>query len=206
MRNRSSGEAAAASRAKREGASASPPSQQRARTVSSRADAQQAKHGEQNGGDVEVQSLTGEADNILAEARMVLPGIQTLFGFQLIAVFNERFTGLAGSWQAVHLAALAIAAVAMALVIAPAAYHRLAERGRITQDFIERASRFIACGMLALAISVVLDLALVSYMVIENLAATIAIGCVAAVLFGALWIVWPLMRSRRTGGPDRLQR
>jgi hypothetical protein len=27
----------------------------------------------------------------IEEARMVLPGIQALFGFQLIAVFNERF-------------------------------------------------------------------------------------------------------------------
>jgi hypothetical protein len=27
----------------------------------------------------------------LDEARMVIPGIQALFGFQLIAVFNERF-------------------------------------------------------------------------------------------------------------------
>jgi hypothetical protein len=30
----------------------------------------------------------------IEEARMVLPGIQVLFGFQLIAVFNERLKSL----------------------------------------------------------------------------------------------------------------
>jgi len=149
-----------------------------------------------------MQSLTGEADNVLSEARMVLPGIQTLFGFQLIAVFNERFSHLAETWQQVHLASLAIDAVAMALVIAPAAYHRLAERGRITHHFIDRASRFIAGGMLALAVSVVLDMALVTFMVVDHLGFAIAVSCVAAALFGALWFAWPLMRARRTGGPD----
>ncbi|TLG71825.1 hypothetical protein [Methylocystis sp. B8] len=31
------------------------------------------------------------ARGAIEEARMVLPGIQALFGFQLIAVFNNRF-------------------------------------------------------------------------------------------------------------------
>ncbi len=30
----------------------------------------------------------------IEEARMVLPGIQALFGFQLIAAFNQRFSEL----------------------------------------------------------------------------------------------------------------
>ena len=32
---------------------------------------------------------------MLGEARMVVPGIQSLFGFQLIAVFTEGFRSLA---------------------------------------------------------------------------------------------------------------
>jgi hypothetical protein len=36
-------------------------------------------------------SLDSAATHILEECRMVLPGIQALFGFQLIAVFNEGF-------------------------------------------------------------------------------------------------------------------
>ena len=40
----------------------------------------------------------------LDEARMILPGVQALFGFQLIAVFNQRFDDLLG-WYAIPLAA-----------------------------------------------------------------------------------------------------
>src|SRR5262249_19943123 len=36
-------------------------------------------------------SLADTAGRLLDECRMVLPGIQALFGFQLIAVFNTRF-------------------------------------------------------------------------------------------------------------------
>jgi len=35
--------------------------------------------------------LSKAAQLLLEECRMVLPGIQALFGFQLIVVFNSRF-------------------------------------------------------------------------------------------------------------------
>jgi hypothetical protein len=68
---------------------------------------------------------------------MVLPGIQALFGFQLIAVFNTRFDELAPSLQMIHLIALVAGAVSMSLVMTPAAYHRIAERGRLSSRFAE---------------------------------------------------------------------
>ena len=56
---------------------------------------------------------------------MVLPGIQALFGFQLIAVFNRPFFDLATADRLLHLAALLLVAVAIGLIMAPAAHHRL---------------------------------------------------------------------------------
>ncbi len=41
-------------------------------------------------------SLTQAAQVLLDECRMVLPGIQALFGFQLIAVFSPRFAEALG--------------------------------------------------------------------------------------------------------------
>jgi hypothetical protein len=37
------------------------------------------------------EDLERAATHVLEEARMVLPGIQALLGFQLIAVFSSRF-------------------------------------------------------------------------------------------------------------------
>jgi Family of unknown function (DUF6328) len=58
-----------------------------------------------------------------------MPGIQAIFGFQLIAVFNVRFRDFTSVEQAVHLAALLLIALAIALIMTPAAYHRIAVRG-----------------------------------------------------------------------------
>jgi hypothetical protein len=62
---------------------------------------------------------------------MVLPGIQALFGFQLIAVFNERFKELTEDEQLIHFSAVLVT-IAIALIMTPAAYHRLAEQTTIS--------------------------------------------------------------------------
>ncbi|MBC7465650.1 MAG: hypothetical protein H7256_06615 [Bdellovibrio sp.] len=52
---------------------------------------------------------------------MLLPGIQTLFGFQLIAVFNQGFkSSLSESEQVVHLVSLLLIVISAVLVVAPA--------------------------------------------------------------------------------------
>ena len=56
---------------------------------------------------------------------MVLPGIQAFFGFQLIAVFNTGFQDLTHTEQVLHLIALLLLAVSIALIMTPAAYHRV---------------------------------------------------------------------------------
>jgi hypothetical protein len=40
------------------------------------------------------ESLEDEATHATDEARMVLPGVQAILGFQLVAVFNQRFHDL----------------------------------------------------------------------------------------------------------------
>jgi hypothetical protein len=95
-------------------------------------------------------SLEEEIRTVIEEARMVLPGIQAFFGFQLIAVFNNRFQELTHTEQVLHLIALLLLAVSIALIMTPAAYHRIAERGMVSRRFVELASRFLECAMLPL--------------------------------------------------------
>ena len=65
-------------------------------------------------------SLEEEIRTVIEEARMVLPGIQAFFGFQLIAVFNNRFQELTHTEQVFHLIALLLLAVSIALIMTPA--------------------------------------------------------------------------------------
>jgi cobalamin synthase len=143
------------------------------------------------------ESLVEETRAILEEARMVLLGIQALFGFQLIAVFNTRFDELAPSLQTIHLIALVAGAVSMSLVMTPAAYHRIAERGRLSSRFAELASWLIAAAMAPLALSIALDAFVVSVVIAGNLLGGAIIGAILAMMFVAMWFVWPAVHARR---------
>src|SRR5437870_2598653 len=103
-------------------------------------------------------SLDSAAQHILEECRMVLPGIQALFGFQLIAVFNQGFgEKLSSAEQYVHLAAIVLVVIAVALVMAPAAIHRSTSQREVSERFIWLASRLLLASMVPLALGLCLD-------------------------------------------------
>src|SRR5678816_4135833 len=89
--------------------------------------------------------------HLLEECRVVLPGIQALFGFQLIAVFNQTFWNrLDLSQQSLHFGAISLVVFAVALVMAPAAYHRQIKEKVRAQHFIALSSRFLLWSMFPL--------------------------------------------------------
>src|SRR4051794_39376366 len=105
------------------------------------------------------------AQAAIEEARMVVPGIQALFGFQLIAVFNQRFHDLTSGEQALHFFSLVLVAVAIALIMTPAAYHRLVEWGSVSDFFVRLASGLIATAMVPLMVALCLEVYLVGRVV-----------------------------------------
>jgi hypothetical protein len=74
------------------------------------------------------QSLEEASTQIGGEARMLLPGVQTILGFQLMAVFNQRFEHFSRDEQVLHFAAFLLVAFTMGLMLTPATYHRQVER------------------------------------------------------------------------------
>ena len=148
-------------------------------------------------GDAE-ESLKDALSQTLDEARMVLPGVQALFGFQLIAVFSDGFAQrLSDLEQDLHLVAIVLVTIAIALLMTPAAYHRQVDRRRATAEFLALASRLISGAMLPLAAGLALDIRIVARLVTgEPLLAT-AIGVVVFALFVVLWFVFPQWRAAR---------
>ena len=145
--------------------------------------------------DVELEDAVTYA---LDEARMVLPGIQALFGFQLVAVFNERFSEIFDAWgQWLHLAALVFVALACALAMTPAAFHRQNDHGKVSQRLLDISSLFIGAAMIPLMAAISIDVGLVAYVVSESAPASVALGVLCAIAFAALWIVFPRWRRGR---------
>jgi uncharacterized protein DUF6328 len=132
---------------------------------------------------------------LLEECRMVLPGIQALFGFQLIAVLNPSFSEkLDAGQQLLHLVSLGLVAIAIALIMTPAAYHRQTTPREVSQKFIDLATRLVLWSMGPLAVAICLEFYLVSFLILRTQWAS----CIAAgllVVFVTLW--WVLPRSRK---------
>ena len=145
-------------------------------------------------GSQETQSLSLEAaaSHLLEECRMVLPGVQALFGFQFVAVFSEAFgSKLSQNEQRLHLIALLSVACAAALVMSPAALHRRSERRVISEAFIAWSSRLLAWSMAPLALGTALDVYLVSRLITNNPRHALVFAIGVLLMFALLWLLLP---------------
>lgn len=141
--------------------------------------------------ELEQLDLPHVSNNVFGEARMVLPGIQAIFGFQLMAVFNTGFTGVAQYLQDMHYAALAMTVLAMAFIMAPAAYDRMTKPYELSRKFIRISSLLIAFGMIPLVVSIALDLFVVGKVITDNTALAATIAVAETIVMLGLWYVMP---------------
>ena len=126
---------------------------------------------------------------VVDQARMLLPGIQALFGFQLIAVFNQTFAEkLTPIEQRIHLLAIALIVLTTMILIMPAAYHRQMEVQDVTEEFIHLASRLILISM---------EFYLISRIVLNDPSLALGFSIVMIVLFFALWFGLPRLEAFR---------
>jgi hypothetical protein len=143
------------------------------------------------------ESLQEETRTAIDEARMVLPGIQALFGFQLIAVFSDRFEKLPAVSRCLHLVSIGFIVLAIVFVMAPAAFHRIGERGWVSRALVDITSNFLTLGMTMLMLGLSLEFALIGYMILDDAIAGAALGGVLFVVLLTCWIFLPWRRRGR---------
>jgi hypothetical protein len=127
---------------------------------------------------------------------MVLPGIQALFGFQLVAVFNQRFESLTRFEQGLHYISITLVAIAVAIVMTPAAYHRIQGVDRVSQRFIDVSSRLLLAGMVPLGTGLCIDYYLIGRLIFDSQWLALAAGALLGV-FAFLWLVFPRSKYLR---------
>ena len=142
-------------------------------------------------------SLAESARFLLEECRMVLPGIQALLGFQLVAVFSAEFDEKLGPVdQWIHLVATFLVALSVALVMTPAAYSRQAHPREVTEGFIRACTRLLLVGMFPLAIGICLEFYLIAQAILHSTLSAVAAAALFAV-FVIFWIVLPRSKALR---------
>lgn len=140
--------------------------------------------------------LADAAQTLLDECRMVLPGIQAILGFQLIAVFNERFAKeLEASDQHLHVLAMSFVALAVGLVMTPAAFHRTHGAQEITDTFVHVSSVLLLASMIPLALGLSIDFHLIAKLVFGGEGASRCFGGALFALLFTLWFIFPRLHG-----------
>jgi multisubunit Na+/H+ antiporter MnhG subunit len=134
----------------------------------------------------------------MTEIHSVVPGVFALFGFQLIAAFNDVFQKqLAPVEKALYLLALVLLASSAAMLMTPAAYHRQVRPHSVSDAFANLVSKLLVWAMAPLLCVFPLDGYLVTRIVSNDVAVAVAVGAFVAVVFTGAWLVFPILARRR---------
>src|SRR3712207_1935931 len=90
-------------------------------------------------GESHKERVDRELLELLNELRVALPGVQFLLAFLLIVPFQETIDRITDFQRDVYFVALAAAAIATALLIAPAAQHRVLFRQAEKEALLHRS-------------------------------------------------------------------
>jgi len=135
-----------------------------------------------------------DLDELLSEARMLLPGTEIFLGFLTTLPFTDRFDHLSRTEHVVYVCTYFATLISFISMVSPAAYHRIARPIRDKERFKVFASKLLVIGLVPISLSVVLTTFLVSSMVIgARYAVWGAFGMAAMVLL--LWWTIPLLRA-----------
>jgi hypothetical protein len=137
-----------------------------------------------------------QLDQLMQETRVVMPGVQVLFGFLLAVVFQTRFATATRFEHDVYLATIVCAAGAALCFIAPAAWHRILFKQKDKRHIINVGNRFVICGVVFLALAMTLALVLVCDVVFGGTTAVIVPAAVG-LSFTWFWFAAPFLRRLR---------
>lgn len=154
-------------------------------------------------GETPMQRADRAYGEILQEVRVAQTGVQILFAFLLALAFQARFAAITDFQRGVYVVTLILCAAATALLIAPAAFHRVIYRRRLKQHLVRVANRLALSGLVLLLLSMVSAVLLIMDVVL-GLAPAIALAAGVLAWFTMWWFVLPLRtRVRQLAADDR---
>jgi hypothetical protein len=143
-------------------------------------------------------SIDVRVEHMLTEARVLLPGAQALFGFQMAILLTDKFAELPESSKIIHAMALCWIALAIILLMSPAAFHRIAFGGMNSERFYRVGAGFVTASAVPLAIGITSDLYVAITRALESEAAGALIAGMIGSILAVLWFVQPsLIRAAR---------
>jgi len=149
------------------------------------ADPTYTRNGEDSG-----ERLDRHWNELLQELRLAQTGTQILFAFLLSIAFQARSQEADQFTHAVYGITVIAAALAVALFLAPVAFHRMMYRRNIRDRLISNADRVARAGLIFLLAAVSGGVLLALEIVLSRAIAVVAV-CAVLACFLLLWFVLP---------------
>jgi Family of unknown function (DUF6328) len=145
--------------------------------------------------------LDVQVDQLLTEARLIIPGAQALLGFQFAVILMRAFAELPEAVKMLHVAALCCIGLAVIMLMAPASIHRIAFGGEDDPAFVRVASFFVVAAPLPLAFGIALDTYVAAGRALQSDRAATLLGLAATIVLLGTWYVYPLAQRllKKTG-------
>jgi hypothetical protein len=141
--------------------------------------------------------LKSKIEQMLTEARVIIPGGQALLGFQLIATLTKAFNELPAVFKYIHCVGLCAVALSVVLLMTPAAVHRIGFRGEDDPVFFRIGSALVVAGSIPLAIGIGADVAVMFFKATENASVAVVAGVGALAALLGFWLVSRLVPGWR---------
>lgn len=143
-------------------------------------------------------SLETQVDQLLTEARVIIPGVQALLGFQLTVTLTRAFQELPVDAKVAHAVALCCIGLAVILLMAPASLHRISFGGQDDPEFLKIASVFVVAAPLPLAFGIGLDSYVAAGRALQSEGAATILASGAVLVLLGMWYAYPLWRRMRS--------
>jgi hypothetical protein len=149
----------------------------------------------------ETAPLHSRIEQMLTEARVILPGAQALLGFQLAIVLTGTFERLPNLPRLLHAVALLSVALSVALLITPAALHRIVWAGEDTEAILAIGGRITILALLPLALGMASDSFVVLSRALGSTSPAAVASSIGLLCLIGLWFGWPFVeRMHHRGG------
>jgi hypothetical protein len=148
-------------------------------------------------------ALSDKVKTALDETRTLILGSQILLGFQYQSAFRQGFDELPSASRHMSAAALALMLLAICLLIAPSAFHRISQDGQSTGRMHGLTGYYAALALLPFAAALGLDLTLTLERAWDDQTAGTTAGVLLAILAVGGWYGVGFYMRRTQGATER---
>ena len=127
--------------------------------------------------------------DLLQEVRVVLTGVQLLFGFLLTLAVSDRFRSIDPAMKILYVGVLVTAALTIGLLVAPVCYHRRVFQCGRKQELVRVSHRLVTAGLITMWLTVLGAVVLVLSLVLHTAMALLLTGLLGVFLAGLWWLL-----------------